>query len=289
LTDTQQPYQEPVAGLMTLGDVRNESEWRDYLAFGFTEEHVPELCRMILDEELWWADGESDEVWSALHAWRTLAQLRAESAIPALVELLVRIDEYDDDWASDELPVVLGMIGRAAVEPLRAFLADSRHGQWARAAAAHGFVEIAQHHPELRDECVAELSRQLEQFAKQDQMSNAFLIGDLIDLDGVEAAPVIERAFAANKVDLMVHGDWEEVQIALGLLDQRQTPPPDYRALMAAQMGFDPDEMLRNLDAVVQSRLQRKSEQQAAKKAKSKAKAKRKQAKQSRKKQHKRK
>ncbi len=115
------------------------------------------------------------------------------------------------------------------------------------------------------------------------------MIGDLIDLQGVEAAPVIERAFAANKVEVMVQGDWEDVQIALGLLAERQTPPPDYRALMAAQMGFDPDEMLSSLKALAQTKLQQKTERKAADQAKAKAKNKRKQAKQSRKQQRKRK
>lgn len=288
MTNTQQTYTEPVASLMTLGDVRNAPEWLDYLSFGFTEEHVPELCRMILDEELWWADGDSDEVWSALHAWRTLGQLRAESAIPCLIELLGRIDEYDDDWTSGELPIVFGMIGRGAVEPLRDVLADNNQGEWARVAAGRALAEIGQRHPELRAACVAALSRQLEQSAGQDLMSNALLIDDLIDLNAVEAAPVIEQAFAANKVDLMVQGDWEEVEIALGLLEERITPPPDYRALMTAQLGYDPNELLDNLQATTQAKLQRKAEQQAAKKTKSKAKAKRKQAKKSRKKQRKR-
>ena len=37
----------------------------------------------------------------------------------------------------------------------------------------------------------------------------------------------MEAAFVAEKVDLSIAGDWEDVQIALGLLAQRLTPP-DY-------------------------------------------------------------
>jgi hypothetical protein len=289
MTETKQTYTEPVANLMALGDVRKEPEWRDYLAFGFTEADVPELCRMVLDDELYWADSETNEVWSAVHAWRALAQLTAESAVPALIERLGKMDNYDDEWAGEELPLVFGHIGQAALEPLRDFLADSHQDEWARSAAGRGLAEIGQRHPASRAECVAALSRQLEQFAGQEDNFNSFLIGDLIDLQGVEAAPVIERAFAANKVDVMVQGDWEEVQIALGLLAERQTPPPDYRALMAAQMGFDPDEMLSNLKALAQTKLQQKAERKAADQGKAKAKNKRKQAKQSRKQQRKRK
>ena len=45
------------------------------------------------------------------------------------------------------------------------------------------------------------LSRQLEQFAGQDEGFNGFLISDLVDLRATEALPVIERAFAAGAVD----------------------------------------------------------------------------------------
>ena len=290
-----QTYTEPVASLMQLGDIRGKREWLNYPALGLNEEHVPELCRMILDEDLHWADSESDEMWSAIHAWRTLAQLKAESAIPALIELLGRIDRYDDDWTSEELPVVFAHLGQAAMEPLRIFLADSSQGMWSRAAAGTSFVKMAEYHPELRSDCVAALSRQLEHFAQQDLTFNGLLIGDLVDLKGVEAAPVIEQAFAADKVDLMLQGDWEEVQIYLGLLDERQTPPPDYRKLMAAQLGFDPPSLLdaikRKLrpDPETRAKAQRKAQSKALTKAKAKAKTKRKQAKKSRKKQRKRK
>ena len=42
-------------------------------------------------------------------------------------------------------------------------------------------------------------------------------------MEAVEAAPVIERAFAAGRIDESIAGDWPEVQYDLGLTD---TPPP---------------------------------------------------------------
>jgi hypothetical protein len=98
------------------------------------------------------------------------------------------------------------------------------------------------------------LSQQLEKYyPQQDANFNGLLIGCLVDLNAAEAAPVMEQAFAANRVDLMLQGDWEEVQIQLGLLAERITPPPDYRALMAEQMGFDPSDMLDQLKGVAQA------------------------------------
>jgi hypothetical protein len=38
----------------------------------------------------------------------------------------------------------------------------------------------------------------------------------------------MEKAFAAKRVDISIPGDWEDVQIQLGLLDERLTPAPHY-------------------------------------------------------------
>ena len=40
----------------------------------------------------------------------------------------------------------------------------------------------------------------------------------------------MERAFVADRVDIGVQGDWEDVQIDMGLRHERETPKPDYAA-----------------------------------------------------------
>ena len=66
---------------------------------------------------------------------------------------------------------------------------------------------------------------QLERFAEQSDSVNAYLISPLLELRAVESAPVMERAFAAGRVDEMAQGDWEDVQIELGLKTHRDHPP----------------------------------------------------------------
>jgi hypothetical protein len=43
-------------------------EWPDYLQLGLASEHVPELIRMAIDEDLHFADTNSLEVWAPVHA-----------------------------------------------------------------------------------------------------------------------------------------------------------------------------------------------------------------------------
>ena len=228
---TSTPYTFPLDKLLTLGDARpTMSRWPDYRQYGLAPEHIPDLVRMATDEELYLAGSDSPEAWAPMHAWRALGQFRAESAIGPLLSLLHWIDDNDDDMINEEVPDVLGMIGPAAIPAVAEYLADTSHGLWARVAATISLKEIGQRHPESRDECVMVLTRQLEHFQEQDKSLNAFLVGPLRDLRAVESAPVMERAFAADRVDIGVQGDWEDVQIDMGLRQERETPKPDYAA-----------------------------------------------------------
>lgn len=161
-----------------------------------------------------------------MHAWRALGELRAEAAIDTLINELHHAET--DDWVSEELPAIFGRIGAAAIAPLTTYLEDYDNDTWARFAAVTSLTAIAQAFPESRDRCVAILSEQLARFAEQDTDINALLISELCTLAAVEAAPLMEQAFAADAVDMTVMGDWEDVQIELGLLERRLTPRPNY-------------------------------------------------------------
>jgi hypothetical protein len=57
-----------------------------------------------------------------------------------------------------------------------------------------------------------------------DPSLNGFVIRSLIQLEAVESAPVIEQTFAADAVDFLITGDWQDVQVELGLLERRRSP-----------------------------------------------------------------
>jgi hypothetical protein len=219
-------YSPPVDRLLTYGDCRKFHEWPNYLELGLSQEHVPELIHMATDEELHWADSDGLEVWAPVHAWRALGQLRAEEAVQPLIELLERFDNEieSDEYVMSDLPEVFGLLGHAAILPLTAYLQNDEHLDRSRITVAASLQSVAEHDPTVRDEVVAILKQQLEQFDVQDEGLNGFLISDLVDLKATEALPAIEQAFAAGAVDEMIMGDWEDVQIAFGLKTERETP-----------------------------------------------------------------
>jgi hypothetical protein len=266
-------YPPPVDKLLTFGDCRKLPEWPNYPDLGLGPEHIPDLIHMAVDEELNRADSDSLEVWAPIHAWRALGQLHAEAAIEPLISLFRTIDEDDNEWAGEELPLVFGMIGPAAIPALTTYLADPSHRLYARIAAISSLQRIAEMHPETRAECVTILTRRLEEGAEADPILNGFLLASLLDLKAVESLPVIERALVADWIDESVAGDWEDVQIEFGLKEQRETPrrplwsPPP----LPPEPGFDSSNVIAHQH-----------------KAKTKARAKRKQEKKSRRKNRKR-
>lgn len=221
--------------LLGLGNLFTRRDWRDYRQMGIGPEHVPELIQMACDPGLNHADEDDPHAYAPLHAWRALGQLAPPEAAAPLVDLLVQLP--DDDFANEDLPEVLGMIGAASVEPVAAVLADPTRDERTRVSAVNALEEIAKRHPELRDRCVALLMRQLEGWPEQSEWLNGALIDYLVELHAVEGAPLMQAAFEAGRADEMIRGDWEDVQVDLGLLAERVTPPspPDWFGRMRAR------------------------------------------------------
>lgn len=156
-------------------------------------------------------------VWAPIHAWRALGCLRDAQAVQPLLDLLVKLDALDDDWYIDEFPDILRLIGPAAIDPAAAYLADPAHRMYPRTTVATGLQRIAKAWPESRPRVLEILNRQLARHEEQDADFNAFLIDDLIELKARESAELIERAFAAGRVDPTINGDWLQVRKLLGV------------------------------------------------------------------------
>jgi hypothetical protein len=229
-------YAPPVAHLLTLGDPRE----RRHAASSapdpeLTAADVPELVRMALDPALHEAGPDAAEVFAPVYAWRALGRLRAPEAAEPLTRLLE--ERHDDDWVFDEIPDVLGWIGLAALPPAEALLQREELDHFLRVAAARTLSLIGARHPENRDQAVAILTRQLEAWPRQHATLNAFLITHLGDLRAVGAAPLMRAAFEKGAVDMSICGDWEDVQVELGLLDARIHPRP--RLIAHLMDGFE--------------------------------------------------
>jgi hypothetical protein len=222
----QMNYTDPVNRLIKYGKCHQKGAWPNYLEIGLTYEHVPELIRMGTDHKLLWADQDSVEVWAPVPAWRALGQLKAVEAIKPLIGLFGELS--DDDWASDELPEVLALLGTNAIEPLREYLLDPSNKELARATAASCLEKIGKHSLLQKEDCISILEEYLDQTNTEVPTLNGLVIAHLIGLEASDSIDVIRKAFKSGTVDITVAGDLEDVEIELGLREKRDTPQPSY-------------------------------------------------------------
>ncbi len=224
---------ERIAKLYQLGNPRELKEetnsigWHDCLQYGFTEDDIPELIKLLGDEAIDTSD-EDNVGWVALYAWRTLGQLRAVDAIEPIVSLFNYWIDVDDDWALSEIHDVMGMIGVEAIDPLTEALFDEDSREFARIMASDSLASIAKYHPEHRDKVIEAFRSYTSEPDEDLDTLNGLLISSLIDLKAVELIDDIREMFKQDYVDITVAGDIEDVEIALGLRDKRETPKPNY-------------------------------------------------------------
>ena len=211
---------------------RTQVDWPDYSQYGIGSEDVDDLIQLALDPALHGAPTESNEVWVPLHAWRALGQLGDSRAIDPLISAFDAL--CDDDWASEELPLVLGMMGEPAIGPLIEFLEDSSHTEFARMIAAGALGKIAERHPSAKDRIIALLTEYLDDPDPSATGLNGSAVNALIDLEARSSIDTLRRLYRSGNVDLFACGDIEDVEIELGLRTQRTTP----RADLAQVYGF---------------------------------------------------
>ena len=229
-------YPPPVDRLLRLGrEPAQRKRWPDYRTLGLEPRHAPALVRMATDPVLYAAEERDPAGWAPVHAWRALAQLGLDAAAEPLLALLER--EIEHPWVAEEVPAVLGMIGPAALHGATLLLFDEARDDEVRLAAAAVTANVAHEHPDRRDEAVAILAKQLEDWPHQSRWLNAWLVADLVGLGDTGAADVMAAAFAANAVDVSVGGDWEDMQVELGLIPERTTPPPPETVMALHRAG----------------------------------------------------
>ena len=172
-------------------------------------------------------------------AWRVLGSLKAAAAVGPLIEILCETDEEADDWAPEVLPDVFGEIGEASLDPLMQIVTDQARPELIRSTAARGLGCLAESHPHMRGRVVERLTKVMANADGDHIEFNSMLLDTLVALKATEAAEPIERAFAANYLDVGVCGDWECVRKDLGVNGLGLTMPEHpYNSIEEFRIGL---------------------------------------------------
>ena len=212
LVPTNAPYPPPVDQLFRLGDPRKTDVEKRIAGLGFTQAHVPDLVRLARDRTLNTTWSDTDKDWAPVHAMTALEGLDISAVVPDLMPLF----DVDNEWYGEALIETMSRTGAPALESLSAYLHDRGRWIWGRAAVAETMGEMGQQHPELRDAAVQTLTEELEHAEENDPGLNGEILAALLDLQAVEALPVIRAALERDLIDESIAGDWGEVLHVLG-------------------------------------------------------------------------
>jgi len=103
---------------------------------------LTDLCR---DERSWTQGGTA--FWAPVHATFILGAFEDSRALMGLLASLRWSAKYDVDWVYEKLPAIIGRIGRPAILPLKARVADRETAELDRRTEIHALAGIAARHP----------------------------------------------------------------------------------------------------------------------------------------------
>lgn len=207
-------YPEALAPLITHGEPTDDTDYA-----GWAEQlrgYVPDLIRMVLDDDLNSRKEDDPAVWAPVHALKVLGVLGPAEAAEPLLECF----DWDDERITEELPEVYASIGPAAIPWLHNYLRDPSHDPLNRATASTALVAIAQRHPPARDTIVTLLTAFLDRPEADDSSEEedvtSYVIADLGELGARSAYEAIRRAFAENRVNPIFVG-LEDIERDFGM------------------------------------------------------------------------
>ena len=195
--------------MIQSGDRPHPGLLADILACG--EAAVEPLVAIIGDPRMYWDDLRGRPSWLPECAMGLLGDLRAEAAIPALIELLSWQNMHE---RLEQVADTLARIGPAATGPLKATVLDRSLGWYPRSLAAQALA--AQVHMEIEgaEEILAFLHNLLLQGpieCPDDRVVYTLLAQDLADLQGMDAVDIIQATFQRGAID-RDYIDWPDAE-----------------------------------------------------------------------------
>ncbi len=222
-------YSKPLQKLLKLGEFRAD-EWLNYAIYSIDASHKDELLKMAQDEDLFF-EFDSDQEWAPLHAIYALYPI-AEQDEGTITSLLEHVNKQADDddglWLYME-PVIL-RLGQKAWEPLVAIFSQPHTNLCTKERFSRTMTQLAKQYPEYRNQVIQLISTTLDDSANDNPMYKSLLLGYLCKLKATEAIESIRAAFERDAIDCAFMGDIEDVEITLGLRQERDTPARDYVA-----------------------------------------------------------
>lgn len=202
--------------LSELGPLRKPISWDDYSGLGLSCEDLPQLFKLATQPA---KSQQEDGHWPAVHALLVIGLLRCPDTSNELIRYLER---------APNLYAALSKAGEVVIEPLFAQLQNvQEYNQPFAMLTVTSLALLAKGNPDQRERILGLLTNYLDSSQAVDPLINGSLVNGLVELGASEAIDLIRRRFREGVVNQDVCGDLEDVEMALGLREERETPSLD--------------------------------------------------------------
>jgi len=220
-------YTGRVAQLLSLGrEPLMKEKMLDYVeAFGFTDEDVEQLLMLAKDLDIYLYDysdipeDEGLEFYGVIHAWYALSQMKVPEAKDIFIEFLETYEH--DDWISESF--------RKLIEPYRQemydFIAERTKNKslspwvrWSYIDTVGDMLKAGEVEREKVDTLIIEILTTCD-----NEIAISATIGLCVDHQLVHHHELIKACFERGVVDPTMEGDLEDIEIELGLREDRET------------------------------------------------------------------
>ena len=162
-----------------------------------------------------------------MHALWLLADLKAEEALPDVLDLLRQDYEFLEFWFNDRLTEslweVIYHIGDQSLDSLKSFVLESGNDTYGRSAVTTAVEQIALHQPERKEEIVEWYESIFEHFLALDKDNPildeeliSFMVVESISLKEEDLLPLIKKLYDRGLVLEGIPGSYHSVEQGMG-------------------------------------------------------------------------
>jgi hypothetical protein len=221
--DFKKDYSAKIQPLFKLGRklLLNSEKQLKYEKFGFTNEDIPELLKLALnniyneieEEELELYKKEVEEIfYASIYALYILGKLQAVDVIEPILEKLYY--DKDNEFFFTSIPGFFADIGEKGIEPLTEHIQNRDE---VNLILFEVFIDIVKKNPKTEEGISSFLMDYITNKQYKNPVYMGFAIASLVDIDGIKYIDAIREAFATKEVDFTIVGDLAYVEKSLGL------------------------------------------------------------------------
>lgn len=176
----------------------------------------------------------------AIHAFMLLGEIKAENALPPVLDFLSYDSDFLDFWLGDHLTENIWMciykMSEHNPHKLNEFLKKPGIETYCKSLVEEALCQIVHCHPERRGEIIAILSDVLDCFIKTTPNENlldtdflSLLIWGITDARLHELIPLVKQAFELGYVNESICGTWKDIEKDLSSM----SPPFNKRKILS--------------------------------------------------------